>query len=333
MANTNMSPDVRFDGSSIFRAEILIAALFIFSAFSPRFFAAETDLPKSEEVTLPTSDNVQIAATYYRGTKGKESIPVVLLHGYGQKHNRTDYTKGLAPFLQSKGFAVLAVDLRGHGDSTRMRTLRGKDLALDAASLSPGQFTLMITNDMRAVKRFLWEKNNAGELNLDKLCLIGSEMGASIAVEFAWLDAVEQEANPVLRPEYKLGQFVKALVLLSPEISFKGISMSHAMQNPAVRKDISVLILVGGNETSALNEANRVYALFEREHPKPDPDKKDEQQDIFKPTLDTKLQGTNLLREKNLKVEEIIAAFLELRLVKSDPSRTWLWKERKMPYQ
>ncbi len=64
-------------------------------------------MSKPEEITLPTADNVQIKATYYRGGNGKESIPVLLLHGYGAKHDRTDYTKDFAPFLQSKGYAVV----------------------------------------------------------------------------------------------------------------------------------------------------------------------------------------------------------------------------------
>jgi len=347
MAMTKRSSGVQIDEAIIFRAVILLAVLLLFGPFSPRLLAAddnkaaektagrtaESELPKPEDITLQTADSVQIVATYYRGAKGKESIPVVLLHGYGSKHNRTDYTKDLAPYLQSKGFAVLAVDLRGHGDSTRVRTLHGKDQTIDAVALAPNQFNLMVTQDMQAVKKFLWEKNNAGELNLDKLCAVGAEMGALIAVEFAWLDAVEQDVNRVPRPEYKLGQFVKALVLLSPEISFKGISMSHAMQNPAISQDIAVLILVGKNEGSALSEANRVYSLFEREHPKPDPEKKAEQQTVFFNPLETKLQGSNLLTEKNLKTDEIISAFLNLRLQKSDQSKNWLWKERKLPYQ
>lgn len=328
---------------------IILTALVLFGVFSRELFAAEDnqpakkipaaghaaeeELPKPEDIALQTGDNVQLVITYYRGAKGKESIPVVLLHAYGAKHNRTDYTKDLAPYLQSKGFAVVAPDLRGHGDSTRLKTVRGKDESLDAATLAPSQFPLMVSQDMKAVKEFLWKKNNAGELNLDKLCMVGAEMGASIAVDFAWYDAVEQDANPVLRPEYKLGRFVKALVLLSPEISYKGISMPRAMLNPAVRNDISVLIIVGKKNGKALGEAKRVYSIFEREHPKPDPYKKDEQQTLFFTPLDTELQGTNLLAEKNLKADDIIAAFLNLRLVKSDLSKTWFWKERKLPHQ
>jgi hypothetical protein len=73
--------------------------------------------------------------------------------------------------------------------------------------------------------------------------------------------------------------------------------------------------------------------MFERDHPKPDPEKKADQQTLFFTPLETKLQGANLLTEKNLKTEEIINAFLNLRLVKSDAAKSWLWKERKLPHQ
>ncbi len=339
--------DPQSNNSKRLRVAMSFAVLFLCGAFSLRLFAAEdnklaqktavsaktaeAELPKPEDITLQTGDNVQLAATYYRGGKGKESIPVVLLHGW--KHNRTDFTKDFAPNLQSKGYAVVALDLRGHGDSTRVKTTRGKDETLDAATLAPNQFNSMVTQDMTAVKDFLWEKNNAGELNLDKLCVAGAEMGASIAMEFAWYDAMGYNQGG---PEYgslKLGRFVKALVLISPETSFKGISIRHAVQNPAVRNEISVLILVGKGDNKALNEAIRVNSVFERERPKPDPEKKSDQQTLFFWPLETKLQGANLLTDKNLKVEEIINAFLNLRLVKSDSAKTWLWKERKLPHQ
>jgi pimeloyl-ACP methyl ester carboxylesterase len=328
-------------------AVILFAVLFLCGAVSSSLFAADdnkpvqkaavpakaagAELPRPEDFTMQTADNVQLTATYYRGSKGKESIPVVLLHGW--KHNRTDYTKYFAPYLQSKGFAVIVPDLRGHGDSTRLKTLHGKDETLDAVTLAPNQFNLMVTQDMKAVKDFLWDKNNAGELNLDKLCVVGAEMGAAIALEFALYDAVGYDQGA---PEYgslKLGRFVKAVVLISPETAFKGISIRHAVQNPVVRNDISVLVLVGDGDNKALSEAKRVYSVFERDRAKPDPEKRTDQQTLFFTPLETKLQGANLLTDKNLKVEEIISVFLNLRLVKSDLAKTWFWKERKLPHQ
>jgi len=294
---------------------------------------AESQAQRVEEVTIPTGDNVQISATYYHGAKGEESIPLILLHGFGAKHNRTDFTKDFAPLLQSKGFAVIVPDLRGHGESTRLKTVRGKDETLDAATFAPPQFGRMVTQDLTAVKDFLWARNNAHELNIDKLCVIGAEMGASLAVDFALYDSAGYEQG---RPNYgslKLGRFVKALVLLSPEASFKGISIPHAVQDPAVWNDISVLILVGQADEKTYKEAQRVNSVFERNRPKPDREKQADQRTLFFTQLETKLQGASLLADKNLEVPDIIMAFLNLRMVKADAAKTWSWKERKLPHQ
>ena len=194
----------------------------------------EEEIPKPEDLVLQTGDGLELTLTYYRGTKGKQTIPVVLLHVW--KQSRNDY-KDLAPALQALGYAVIVPDLRGHGESTRLKGAR-KDETLKAATMPPAQFTAMVTHDMKAVKNFLWERNNAGELNIDKLCVVGAEMGASVALNFALADALEQDSNRVLRPDYKLGRFVKALVLISPEHSFRGLPIraASAQRHPRHRR-------------------------------------------------------------------------------------------------
>ncbi|MGW8256084.1 MAG: alpha/beta fold hydrolase, partial [Thermoguttaceae bacterium] len=94
--------------------------------------AAQAELPEPEDIVLKTADSLRLALSYYPGTKGKESIPVVLLHAW--KGNRTDYTRDLASFLQAKGYAVIVPDLRGHGESTRLTSARAKDETLSAVS-------------------------------------------------------------------------------------------------------------------------------------------------------------------------------------------------------
>ena len=141
----------------------------------------EQKIPKPEDFLLPTADGLQLALTYYPGLKGRESIPIVLLHGW--KESRNEF-KDLAPALQRLGYAVIVPDLRGHGESTRVKGAQ-RDETLNALKMPPSQFGLMVVEDMKAVKDFLWARNNAGELNIDKLCLVGAEMGASVALNFA----------------------------------------------------------------------------------------------------------------------------------------------------
>ena len=195
--------------------------------------AEEKKIAEPEDVTLQTGDGIELAATYYPGNKGKQTIPIVLLHGWKQK--RTEF-KELAPALQKLGYAVVVPDLRGHGGSTRIKRARKED-SIDVAKMtSPAQFGrqagLMVTEDLVAVKDFLWDKNNAGELNIDKLCIIGAEMGASVALNFAAYDAAGYDKGTVFYGPLKLARFVKVLVLISPKWAFPGLPCARP---PAAR--------------------------------------------------------------------------------------------------
>jgi hypothetical protein len=221
-------------------------------------------------------------------------------------------------------------DLRGHGDSTKQK-LGGTEYTLSAAKLPVDQYRFMVEKDMYAVKEFLWEKNNAKELNLNKLCVIGAEMGASVALNFTSLDATgymklgDSDRGPFYGP-LQLGLFVKALVLLSPEVTFKGLPLAPFSED--IRKNIPVLILVGKEDPKSLDEAERVAKIFKRAEPK-----KAEDTTYFFRTLDTKLQGTKLLEPKTLNTDRMISQFLDLRLVQADDAKNWTWKTLKKPHE
>jgi len=59
-------------------------------------------------------DGMILSATYYRGANGKNSRPIVLLHGKGG--SRRDFDP-IIPKLLEAGMAVLVPDIRGHGKS------------------------------------------------------------------------------------------------------------------------------------------------------------------------------------------------------------------------
>jgi pimeloyl-ACP methyl ester carboxylesterase len=292
---------------------------------APKEKSAKVENPPPEDLKIPTRDGVELALSYYPGSKGKESVPVVLLHMW--KQNRNDY-KDLATLLQSQGCAVIVPDLRGHGESTQRIGVR-KDEMLKAASMPTGQFPAMVTMDMEAIKKFLWEKNNAGELNIDKLCLVGAEMGASVALNFTMADALDQDRNRVRRPEFQLGRFVKALVLISPELSFRGLPIRAGNIN--LIPDVALLFVVGRKDSKALEEATRLHAMFERYHPEPTGENILDRKTLFFGKLDTSLQGTKLLDPK-FNLSAIIADFIHRRLVKSEESKLWAWQERKFPH-
>jgi pimeloyl-ACP methyl ester carboxylesterase len=253
---------------------------------------------------LTTRDGVQLAVSYLPGAKGKNTIPVVLLHAF--KGDRRDFQR-LAAHLQSLGHAVVAPDLRGHGASTRMTN----GTTLTPASVN---FQAMALSDMEAIARWLVEKNNRQELNLDALCVVGAEMGAAVGTAWAAIDWSQP-------PGSAWGQDVKALVLLSPKMVFRNLKLSDALRSPAVNRDLSVLILAGKENGRALAEAGRLHAIFAAGRREPASQAK---QDLFFGKLDTTLQSTDLLADEKLHATAAIAEFIDRRLVQ----QPFPWKAR-----
>ncbi len=75
----------------------------------------------------------------------------------------------------------------------------------------------MIEQDLEACKAYLMDKNNSGELNINKLVVIGAEMGSVLAVNWAAWDW----HWPMLTTG-KQGQDVKGSCLFHPLGRSKG---------------------------------------------------------------------------------------------------------------
>jgi pimeloyl-ACP methyl ester carboxylesterase len=293
-------------------AIVVLAALVAFAGHCPAAADEKDKVAPPEELTLKTGDGIALAATYYPSKLGKNAVPVILLHA--SKGNRGDLEE-LALKLQRAGHAVIAPDLRGHGDSTRLTDRPIELRAADClAMVDPG-------GDLETIKAYLMARNNAGELNIEKLGLVGVEMGAVVAINWAARDW----SWPMLNTG-KQGEDVKAVVLISPEWSFKGLRIQEAVAQENVRSDISFMIIAGKGNSKMVQEARRLYTALERYHPAPaTPDK----QTLWLRTPQTSLQSTRLLNEKSMHVDEMILRFIELRLVK--PAMPW--SERKNPLE
>ena len=319
MLNTRISIDAGRRGPD-FRKFCLMAMLVFafllsqpFTTVLPAARDKEADEPPpSEDVVLDTKDGLKLHATFYPGSEGNQSVPVILLHMW--KGSRGDFA-GLAPYLQQQGHAVLVPDLRGHGDSV---TVRGLNRPLEAAKLPKAQFLRMVDVDLESLKKFLMRKNNRGELNINKLCLLGAEMGAVAALDWAHMDW----SWPVLNTG-KQGQDVKALVLLSPQWSFRGLNVKRAMAHRTMLSELSVMIAVGKGDSRAVQQAKRFEAIFKRNQPSATADKIEDRTLFYLP-LDTSLQGTKLLGVPSLKLEQLIADFIKLRLA----NQNFIWKDR-----
>ncbi len=312
--------------------------------------AEEQELPDPEDIAFTTSDGLKLNATYYPGTEEKDSVPVILLH---MLHgSRIDYAD-LAQMLQENGHAVLVPDLRGHAESTKHK---GSRVPLKSSSLSRLDYAHMVQTDLPRLKRFLVAENNDKKLNIEKLCVVGAGLGASVALNWT---AMDWSLEPV--GVRKQGQDVKALVLISPNWSTPGLSLRAPMtarplrvqvwgdalknvfkdpdeQNFAApvaldfRKEVSVLIVVGKGKSKAVGDARRLHKMFKTHHP----ESFSGPPDLFYGAFDTSLQGTKLLdpmltleiddEKRNLK--SLVAMIIKKRAA----DRSLPWQERKDPY-
>ncbi|HEX3999031.1 MAG TPA: alpha/beta fold hydrolase [Pirellulales bacterium] len=280
----------------------------------------EKKIPAPLDIELQTTDGLQMQATYYGSIQGKNAVPIIMLHGY--KGSRADFA-GLALAMQARGCAVIVPDLRGHGKSTSIN--RGGELVtIDPSTLRKGDFELMVTQDLEAVKSYLMERNNAGELNIEKLCVVGNDMGAMLAVKWSQYDWHWPQL-----PSTKQGQDVKAVVLISPPMNFHGIPINDSLGTPLLQTGLSVLIIAGEKNSKAMDEAKRIYNRLAPLRPKPTDDREVmDKQDLFLSTVKAaSLQGPNILNDKSIlpQLTLVIGQFIEWRLV----NKKFPWTDRK----
>ncbi len=280
----------------------------------------------AENVSLTTRDGLVLKAAYYAapddtetGTKtGKQTVPVLMLHDHKSSRNVFD---ALAKSFQSKGYSVIVPDLRGHGESTKFVNSPRRDL--EAAKLRPQDFVDMLQYDLRAVRKFLVGKNDEGELNLNRLCLVGAEMGAVLAVnwtaqDWSWPDL----------PGAKQGRDVKALILISPEWAFKRLRISNALAQRDLKSDrISFLLLVGGRNSKAVASAKRIYKSLAPFHVHAEHDEPVDFKihTLFLAEIETSLQGTKLLAVPGVDFANDLAEFFKQRGAEPD----FPWTERR----
>ncbi len=275
--------------------------------------AADTEPaePSFKEETLTTKDGVYLRCTYYPGPEKQQTIPMILVHDWGSRRGELHQ---LALYLQSMGYAVIVPDLRGHGNSLQVE---GREEPLDPAKMRRQAIEAMVL-DIEAAKTFLLKQNNEGKLNIEQLGVLGTGFGASLALNWAIRDW-----NVPNLPTYKMGQDVKALVLVSPPRSFKGTTINVALKDQRVLAQLSALIIVGSEDTTSLSDAERIHKAFERawggENPEALP--------FF--AAETSLQGTALINTPGTGVDRWIAAFLDQRLKRQ--AERFPWTDRTSP--
>ncbi|MBI5760563.1 MAG: alpha/beta hydrolase [Planctomycetales bacterium] len=308
------------------------------------------ELAKPEAQVIQTTDGFPIAITYYKSSGGKESPVVVLLHMKDGNRLVWEGDKGLASTLHKEGYAVITVDLHGHGDSKgtgiASATTTGsgnanqkkkdekekkpapKATKASAGDVKKGDVEAMIGYDMEVVKTFIYERHQAQELNMNKLAVVGAEMGATVALNFAandWLKKPHSDGQVGFQTPR--GQDVRAIVLFSPQTGFAGVPVNAALNllrtsySPAVDPNggVAFLVCVTKKDSEDRGQAKKIFDQLET---------RDNKDRMNLKTFEGNLRGTQML-SKNLKsgqltLEEYIQGFFELHLKKLPPN----WRDR-----
>lgn len=133
-----------------------------------------------EVVRFETSDGVEIVGDYFRPIADKRPAPgVVLVHML--RDDRSSWAP-LVPGLHAAGFAVLAIDLRGQGESgtPNLDELRDRVRKQDVAVFHE------MDRDVEAAVSWLLARD---DVDRTRIALIGATVGFSVALEYADGDA------------------------------------------------------------------------------------------------------------------------------------------------
>ena len=130
-------------------------------------------------VRFQTTDGMEIVGDFLEARKSAQPAPAALLiHMF--RTDRSTWKPLLAP-LHAAGFVVLAIDLRGHGDSARAQW---SELKPRLERQDPGVFRDML-RDVEAAHVWL-----LGQDGVDKarFVVVGASVGASLAIDYAARD-------------------------------------------------------------------------------------------------------------------------------------------------
>jgi pimeloyl-ACP methyl ester carboxylesterase len=178
-----------------------------------------------EDISIPMKDHLLLYARLYvpgmtaddeeeaakpeaDGEEPKAKYPlVILLHGLNHTHK---VWNDFPACLIKAGYAVLAVDLRGHGKSTRTKSGR----RVTWRYFKPADWKHMPL-DIAETVRFFDKSEDYPTVDGSNVALIGEKLGANVAV----------------LATQKTRESVKTLTLISPGLDYKGLVPSAGLMD------------------------------------------------------------------------------------------------------
>ena len=149
-------------------------------------------------------------------------------------------------------------------------------------------------------------------------------MGANVAANWATQDW----AAPALAIG-KQGQDVKALVLVSPRWSYKGLSMLGPMRFRPLMQNAAWMLIYGEEDAKVKTDVRRISKQLERFHPEPaDADAGPPRRLSIVPWQST-LQGDTLLNKVGKPLEDPLVNFLVEHVAQQQ--YPWLSRLNRLP--
>lgn len=286
---------------------------------------------KGEKATITTIDGVNLVGTFYAG-RGSSAPAVLMLHALGESSKKEGWVH-LAERLQSKGYAVLTFDFRGHGASKEVNSQEfwkqpfnrsnikgaGKD-TIEFREFSSA-YQPALVNDIAAAKAYLDTKNDDKECNSSSLIVIGSETGATLGglwMRSEWYRCrVKQDAftgNPIPSNQPEGADTICGIWLtISPTLGSYRINLPNLLMKPGKEKAVPLLFLHGEEDKVAQKIAKNLERSLVTYKGK-DADGNPKREEKFRYTaavgLRSKLKGVALL-QKSLATDTHIIDYLD----------------------
>lgn len=187
-------------------------------------------------VEYNTKDGMIVKGTLYVPKTDKKPSVVILLHSLGG--TQKDWAN-LPSLLTDKGYAVMALDLRGHGQSIYTRKMQRKYWQ----NFSDETYKKIPDDIVRGIDNL----KNYKQINSSQIGIVGCGIGATVGAIAAASRA----------------QSVKTLVLISPSEEFRGMNVLLKIVDFGTHP---ILSLAGQNDRSSVAAVHKIKKVAQAEN-------------------------------------------------------------------
>jgi len=193
------------------------------------------DNVRINEISIITKDNLCLSLKYYIPHSDRKLPTVLLIHMLGKDKSSWDK---FIPKLLKNGYAVFAVDMRGHGRSTKIQG--GHEIYYTNMNETDWK---KLPDDLSDVINFI---KNEKLVDQNNLAIIGASIGANSAIVYC----------------SKHPDIVKTLIALSPGLNYHSI----LTYEDAKELKIPILIAVSNGDTYSYESSNQLNKVVKTKH-------------------------------------------------------------------